>query len=64
MEFAEKIIFFHSQFFEMGFEDGVGEIEFAEFLVVVDLFVGLLFFGRDLSGMEAVLLFGVDFLFD
>jgi hypothetical protein len=48
----------------MGFEDGVGEIEFAEFLVVVDLFVGLLFFGRDLSGMEAVLLFGVDFLFD
>jgi hypothetical protein len=64
VEFAEKIIFFHGQFFEMGFEDGIGEVKFAEFLVVVDLFIGLLFFGCDLSGMEAVLLFGVDFLLD
>ena len=48
----------------MGFEDSVGEVEFAEFFVVVDLFVGLLFFGRHLSGMKAVLLFGVDFLLD
>ncbi len=64
MEFAKKIVFFHGQFFEMGFEDGVCEVEFAEFLVVVDLFVGLLFFGCDLLGMEAVLLFGVHFLLD
>lgn len=48
----------------MGFEHSICQVEFAEFLIVVDLFGGVLFFGCDFVGVEVIGFFGVDLLLD
>lgn len=45
MQFSNQLTFFNSQFLKMSLEYRIGQIQFAELFVVVDLFLLLLLFG-------------------
>ena len=64
VKFSKKLAFLDGKFLEMGLKYGVGKVEFTEFLIIVDLFGGVLFFGSQVVRVEPIRLFGVDLFFN
>lgn len=59
MQFSNQLTFLNGKFLEMSLEYGIGQVQFAELFVIVDLFLLLLLFDLLGDGTFGVLLLRV-----